>query len=166
MDKACLCDMVKEHEAKIVEICHKYDDNPGSLITILNDVQEDFGFLPIQVQEIISRETNIPLSEIYGVTTFYSRFSLTPSGKHKVGVCLGTACYVKGSQSVLDAFKRDLNIDVGETTADGQFSLEATRCVGACGLAPVVTVDGEVFGTSKTDDVPKIIQKYLEGDEA
>ena len=166
MDKACLCDMVKEHEATIVEICHRYDGNPGSLITILNDVQEDFGFLPIQVQEIISRETGISLSEIYGVTTFYARFNLKPSGKHKVGVCLGTACYVKGSQGVLDAFKRSLDIDVGETTSDGLFSLQATRCVGACGLAPVVTVDEEVFGTSTTDDVPKIIQQYLEGDEA
>ena len=162
MDKQSLCDLVKEHEATIVEICKKYADKPGSLITILNDVQNDFGFLPIQVQEIIARETGIALSEIYGVVTFYARFSLTPVGKHKVSVCLGTACYVKGSQSLIDGFKRALDIEVGQTTADNQFTLEATRCVGACGLAPVVVVDEEVYGTSKTEDIPNILAQYME----
>jgi NADH:ubiquinone oxidoreductase subunit E len=161
MDKACLCDLVKEHETTIRNICKKYADAPGSLISILNDVQEDFGFLPIQVQEIIAEETGIALSEIYGVATFYSRFSLTPIGKHKVSVCLGTACYVKGSQSMLDGFKRALDIDVGETTADNQFTLEATRCIGACGLAPVVTVDEDVYGTTKTEDIANILAKYM-----
>jgi NADH:ubiquinone oxidoreductase subunit E len=161
MDKACLCDLVKEHETTIRDICKKYADAPGSLISILNDVQEDFGFLPIQVQEIIAEETGIALSEIYGVATFYSRFSLTPIGKHKVSVCLGTACYVKGSQSMLDGFKRALDIDVGETTADNQFTLEATRCIGACGLAPVVTVDEDVYGTTKTEDIANILAKYM-----
>ena len=163
MDKQCLCDLVKEQEPQIVAICQKYADKPGSLITILNDVQEFFGYLPIQVQEIIARETGIPLSEIYGVATFYARFSLEPTGKHKISVCLGTACYVKGSQSLLDAFKRALNIDVGETTEDGQFTLEATRCIGACGLAPVTTVDEEVYGNAKTDDIAKILSQYTEG---
>jgi NADH:ubiquinone oxidoreductase subunit E len=161
MDKACLGDLVKEHETTIRNICKKYADAPGSLISILNDVQEDFGFLPIQVQEIIAEETGIALSEIYGVATFYSRFSLTPIGKHKVSVCLGTACYVKGSQSMLDGFKRALDIDVGETTADNQFTLEATRCIGACGLAPVVTVDEDVYGTTKTEDIANILAKYM-----
>ena len=165
MDKDCLCDLVKEHESTIRGICKKYSDSPGSLISILNDVQEDFGFLPIQVQEIIAQETGIALSEIYGVTTFYSRFSLTPVGKHKVSVCLGTACYVKGSQSLLDGFKRALDIDVGETTADNQFTLEATRCIGACGLAPVVTVDEDVFGNTKTEDIADIIGKYIDKEE-
>ena len=157
MDKECLCDLVKEHEAAIVDICKKYADKPGSLITILNDVQEEFGFLPIQVQELIARETGISLSEIYGVATFYSRFSLTPTGKHKVSVCLGTACYVKGAQSLVDGFESQLGIKVGETSEDGEYTLEATRCIGACGLAPVLTVDGEVYGAATTDDIAKIL---------
>ena len=160
MDKQCLCDLVEEHEEAIVGICKKYEKSPGSLISILNDVQEEFGFLPIQVQEIIARETGISLTEIYGVATFYSRFSLKPTGKHKVSVCLGTACYVKGAQSLIDGFERALDIKVGETTADNEFTLEATRCIGACGLAPVVTVDGDVFGTAKTDDIAKILKEY------
>lgn len=165
MEKTCLCDLVKEHEETIVGICKKYANVPGSLITILNDVQEEFGYLPIQVQEIIARETGIALSEIYGVTTFYSRFNLQPTGKHKISVCLGTACYVKGSQAILDSFKRALDIDVGETSADGQFTLEAIRCVGACGLAPVVIVDEEEYGNSRTDDVSKIITTYMDADK-
>ncbi|MFV0393433.1 MAG: NADH-quinone oxidoreductase subunit NuoE [Coprobacillaceae bacterium] len=159
MDKQCLCDLTKEHEAGIIEICQKYADKPGSLITILNDVQEYFGFLPIQVQEIIARETGISLTEIYGVATFYSRFSLTPTGKHKVSVCLGTACYVKGAQSLVDGFERQLGVKVGETTEDGEYTLEATRCIGACGLAPVLTVDGEVYGNVTTDDISKIMKE-------
>lgn len=166
MDKQCLCDLVKEHEPAIIDICKKYADKPGSLITILNDVQEEFGFLPIQVQEIIAKETGISLSEIYGVATFYSRFSLTPTGKHKVSVCLGTACYVKGAQSLIDGFERALDVKVGETTADNQFTLEATRCIGACGLAPVVTVDGDVYGTTKTEDIADILSKYVEKEDA
>ncbi len=162
MDKACLCDMVKEHEDVIRGICKKYESSPGSLISILNDVQEDFGFLPIQVQEIIAEETGIALSEIYGVVTFYSRFSLTPTGKHKVSVCLGTACYVKGAQSLIDGFERALDVKVGETTSDNNFTLEATRCIGACGLAPVVTVDEDVYGNTKTEDIPDILSKYVE----
>lgn len=164
MDKQCLCDLVKEHEQAIVNICKKYADAPGSLISILNDVQEDFGFLPIQVQEIIARETGIALSEIYGVATFYSRFSLTPTGKHKVSVCLGTACYVKGAQSLIDGFERALDIKVGETTSDNNFTLEATRCIGACGLAPVVTVDEDVYGTTKTEDIANILANYIDKD--
>lgn len=166
MDTQCLCDLVKEHEAAIVAICKKYADKPGSLITILNDVQEEFGFLPIQVQEIIARETGISLSEIYGVATFYSRFSLTPTGKHKVSVCLGTACYVKGAQSLIDGFERALDVKVGETTPDNQFTLEATRCIGACGLAPVITVDGDVYGTTKTEDIADILSKYVDKEDA
>lgn len=166
MDKQCLCDLTKEHEAGIIEICQKYADKPGSLITILNDVQEYFGFLPIQVQEVIARETKISLTEIYGVATFYSRFSLTPTGKHKVSVCLGTACYVKGAQSLIDGFERQLGIKVGETTEDGEYTLEATRCIGACGLAPVLTADGEVYGNASTDDISKILKEVEDKGEA
>lgn len=157
----CLCDLVKEHEETIVGICKKYADKPGSLISILNDVQEDFGFLPIQVQEIIAKETGIALSEIYGVATFYSRFSLTPTGKHKVSVCLGTACYVKGAKSLIDGFERALDVKVGETTIDNEFTLESTRCIGACGLAPVVTVDEDVYGSVKTEEIADILSKYV-----
>lgn len=166
MEQQCLCDLVKEHEESIVNICKKYADKPGSLISILNDVQEDFGFLPIQVQEIIARETGIALSEIYGVATFYSRFSLTPTGKHKVSVCLGTACYVKGAQSLIDGFERALDVKVGETTTDNEFTLAATRCIGACGLAPVVTIDEDVYGTVKTEDIADILSKYVDKEDA
>lgn len=166
MEQQCLCDLVKEHEETIIGICQKYADKPGSLISILNDVQEDFGFLPMQVQELIARETGIALSEIYGVATFYSRFSLTPTGKHKVSVCMGTACYVKGAQSLVDGFERALDIKVGETTADNEFTLAATRCIGACGLAPVITVDEDVYGTVKTEDIADILSKYVDKEEA
>lgn len=158
----CLCDLIKEYEPTIIDICNKYADKPGSLITILNDVQDVIGFLPIQVQEVIARATGISLSEIYGVATFYSRFNLEPTGKHKISVCLGTACYVKGSQALLDGFKRALDVEVGETTSDNMFTLEATRCIGACGLAPVVTVDEEVYGNSKPEDVSRIIRDFYE----
>lgn len=166
MDKACMCDLVEEHRANIIAVCKKYSSLPGSLISILNDVQDEFGFLPIQVQEIIAQETGISLAEIYGVATFYSRFSLTPTGDHKVSICLGTACYVKGAQSLVDGFERALDIKVGETTADNKFTLEATRCIGACGLAPVLTVDGDVYGAAKTDDIAKILANYNDKEEA
>ena len=157
MDKLCLCEVTKEHKQGIINICRKYADKPGTLITILNDVQEYFGFLPIQVQEIIAKETGISLTEIYGVATFYSRFHLTPTGKHKISVCLGTACYVKGAQSLVDGFENQLGIPLGETSEDNEYTLEATRCIGACGLAPVVTIDGEVHGDMSTDDITKAL---------
>ncbi len=162
MEKECLCQLVTEQKEQIIAICDKYRDNPGSLISILNDVQNYFGYLPIQVQEIIAQQTGISLSEIYGVVTFYSRFSVTPTGKHKVSVCMGTACYVKGAQNLVDGFERALNIKIGETTEDNQFTLEATRCIGACGLAPVVTVGEDVYGSLKTDDIAKVIAGYQE----
>lgn len=165
MEKQCLCDVTNEHQSEIIDICKKYVEKPGSLISILNDVQEYFGFLPIQVQEIIARETGISLSEIYGVATFYSRFSLVPTGKHKVSVCLGTACYVKGAQSLIDGFERQLNVKVGETSNDGKYTLEATRCIGACGLAPVLTVDNEVYGDVSTDGIEKIIAEIKNKEE-
>ncbi len=161
MEKDCLCRLVKEEEDNIIAICKKYENSPGSLITVLNDVQEYFGYLPIQVQEVIARETGVPLSEIYGVATFYSRFSLVPTGNHKVSVCMGTACYVKGAQALVDGFERELGVKVGETTEDNEFTLEATRCIGACGLAPVVTVNEDVYGSLKSDDIPEILKKYM-----
>ena len=121
---------------------------PGPLMPTLHAAQEIFGCIPLEVQKIISKELDISVSTINGVVTFYSRFSTEPKGKHIVGVCLGTACYVRGSQEILDAVSKDLEIGVGGTTKDGEFTLQATRCLGACGLAPVFTIGEEVFGNA------------------
>jgi len=133
---------------------------PGSLIAIMNEAQEIFGYLPIEVQLYISKEMNVPLSEIFGIATFYSRFTLKPSGKCKINLCMGTACYVRGAAMVLEKIKEKLGIEVGETTEDGKFSLEPTRCLGACGLAPVMMINGEVFGRLTPDDVDEILSKF------
>ncbi|HHX70688.1 MAG: NAD(P)H-dependent oxidoreductase subunit E [Miniphocaeibacter sp.] len=132
----------------------------GSLMAILHKGQKLFGYLPIEIQEIISKKTKIPIAEIYGVVTFYSQFSLVPKGKHEIGVCLGTACYVRGAQDVLDEVKDQLGIDVGGTTPDLNFSIQATRCIGACGLAPVMTISGDVYGKLKTEDIKGILDSY------
>ncbi len=149
-----------EQEAKLIEIIARYKDVQGALMPILQEAQELYGYLPLEVQKIVARETGIPVEEIYGVTTFYSQFKLNPSGKYAIAVCLGTACYVKGSGDICDAIAKELNLPVGSTSADGKYSLEATRCIGACGLAPVLTVNGEVYGRLTVDDVPSILAKY------
>jgi NADH:ubiquinone oxidoreductase subunit E len=125
-----------------------HKQKPGPLMPTLHDAQEIFGCIPLEVQKIISEELHESIAKINGVVTFYSRFSIEPKGKHVIGVCLGTACYVRGSQNVLDAFSGELGIKAGETTDDGMYTLEATRCIGACGLAPVFTIDGKVYGQS------------------
>jgi len=127
---------------------------------ILQKAQEIFGYLPIELQNHIAEALEIPLTDIYGVATFYSQFSLTPKGEYQVGVCMGTACYVRGAQKILDEFAKILDVKVGETTVDGKFTLEATRCLGACGLAPVIMINDEVYGRLIPDDVPGIIGKY------
>lgn len=132
----------------------------GILIQILHKAQNIFGYLPLEVQKFISDETNIPMSEIYGVVTFYTQFSINPKGKHVIGVCLGTACYVKGSQAVLDKIVEQTNTEVGQTTEDGLFTVEATRCLGCCGLAPVMTIDEDVYGKVDPNNIPKILEKY------
>ncbi|CCQ96214.1 NADP-reducing hydrogenase subunit HndA [[Clostridium] ultunense Esp] len=132
----------------------------GALMAVLHEAQNLFGYLPIEVQKMISEELRIPLSEIYGVATFYSQFSLIPKGEYKIGVCLGTACYVKGAQEILDKVEELLGIGVGQTTPDRKFSIDATRCLGACGLAPVLTVNEDVYGKLNPDDVKEIIEKY------
>lgn len=132
----------------------------GALMPVLHKAQELIGYLPIEIQNMISEELNVPLSEVYGVATFYSRFSLIPKGEYQIGVCLGTACYVKGSQAILDKVKEELGIEVGQTTSDGKFSLQATRCLGACGLAPVMVVNEDVYGKLTPDDVKGILKKY------
>lgn len=150
----------KEQEQELLELIVKLKDQPGALMPILQGAQSIYGYLPIEVMETISLETNIPLEEIYGVATFYSQFTLTPKGQYKVSVCMGTACYVKGSGDVLDRLVQRLGIKSGECTEDGRFSLEACRCIGACGLAPVITINDEVYGRLVADDIDTILAKY------
>lgn len=135
-------------------------ESQGVLMQTLHKAQEIFGYLPIEVQKYISQEMDIPLAEIYGVATFYTQFSIEPKGKHKIGVCLGTACYVKGSQLILDKLSKELGIKVGTTTEDNMFTLEATRCLGCCGLAPVMIIDDEVYGKVDPKNIPDIVAKY------
>ena len=133
---------------QIEEIIARYKDEKTPLMMILSDIQNEYGYIPLDVQELISEKTGIPVAEIYGVVTFYSFFSLQPKGKYVIGVCLGTACYVKGAQQIIDDLLAMTKAPVNGTSPDGLFSLDATRCVGACGLAPVVIIDGEVFGSA------------------
>ena len=145
---------------QIEEIIAKYQDERTPLMMILSEVQREFGYIPLEVQELISDKTGSPVSDIYGVVTFYSFFSLTPKGKYVIGVCLGTACYVKGAQQVLDKFAELLNIKAGETSEDGLFTLEALRCIGACGIAPALTINGKVYPKVAVADVAKIVEEY------
>ena len=143
--------------AKITEICARYKDERTPLMMILSDIQNEYGYIPLEVQELVSKETGISVAEIYGVVTFYSFFSLTPKGKYIVGCCLGTACYVKGAQNVIDKFSEILKIQPGETTEDGLFTLDALRCIGACGIAPAVSINGKVYPKMSVDQVPVVI---------
>ena len=151
----------KEQEAKLLEVIEKYKGIDGPLMPVLQGAQEIYGYLPIEVQKIISEKLDISLEHIYGVVTFYAQFSLAPKGEYQIGVCLGTACYVKGAGEILDKIKEIIGIDVGECTSDGKFSLEATRCIGACGLAPVLTINEEVYGRLTTGMIPDILAKYM-----
>ena len=155
--ESCDCNKVDENLVKIVE---EYKFDKSNLIQVLNGVQEYYGYVPKEAMVYISEEMKIPVAEIYGVVTFYSRFSLKPKGKYNICVCQGTACYVKGAERILDKVKQELGIDVGETTEDGMFSLEPTRCLGACGLAPVFTVNGEVYGKATVEKVKKVLDEY------
>lgn len=145
---------------KIKEICQNFNNEEGELINVLHKTQEEFGYLPAEVQEVIAKELNISVAKVYGVVTFYSFFNMLPKGKFPISICTGTACYVRGAEKVLDEFKRSLNIAVGDTTADGKFSLSCLRCVGACGLAPVVTIGERVYGRVSPDGVRDILAEY------
>ena len=145
---------------QIKEICARYKDEPSPLMLVLTDVQKEYGYLPLEVQEVISEELNIPVADIYGVVTFYSFFSLQPKGKYVIGVCIGTACYVKGGANVLDKFSELLKIKVGQTSEDGLFTLDGLRCIGACGIAPALTINGKVYPKVKVTDVESIIKEY------
>ena len=149
-----------EQEEKLNAVIAEYKGQDGALIPVLHKAQEIYGYLPIEVQTMIADGLEVPLAEVYGVVTFYTQFSLNPKGEYKIGVCLGTACYVKGSGDILEKIKQNLGIDVDGCTSDGKFSLEATRCIGACGLAPVFTINDDVYGRITADDVPGILAKY------
>lgn len=149
-----------EQEEALRDVIEELREERGALMPILQRAQDIYGYLPIEVQKIIAEELDIPLEKVFGVSTFYSQFTLTPKGKHHISVCLGTACYVKGSGIVLDKLKEKLEIETGECTPDRQFSLDACRCVGACGLAPVMTIGEDVYGRLSADQVEGILKKY------
>ena len=146
---------------KIVEICDRYANEKTPLMMILSDIQNEYGYIPLEVQQIVSEKTGISVAEIYGVVTFYSFFSLEPKGKYVIGCCLGTACYVKGAQQIIDKFSEILGVKPGETTADGLFTIDALRCIGACGIAPAVTINGKVYPKMTVDAVPGVVEEYL-----
>ena len=145
---------------QLKDICKSFDNDPGELINVLHKAQGAFGYLPAEVQEIIARQLKISVAKVYGVVTFYSFFTMVPKGKYPISVCTGTACYVRGAEKVLDEFRRLLKVPVGETTPDGKFSIAGLRCVGACGLAPVVLVGDKTYGRVAPDGVKKILKEY------
>ncbi|MBR2506114.1 MAG: NAD(P)H-dependent oxidoreductase subunit E [Bacilli bacterium] len=154
---------LQAHAVKqITEICERYKNERTPLMMILSDIQKEYGYVPLEVQELVSTLTGVPVSEIYGVVTFYSFFSLTPKGKYVIGVCLGTACYVKGAQLVVDKFAEILGIQAGETTEDGLFTLDVLRCVGACALAPAVSINGKIYPAVGVDQCAKIVNDLRE----
>ena len=144
----------------ITEIVERYKDEPTPTMMILEDIQKEYGYIPLEVQELVSELTGVPVSDIYGVVTFYSFFSMVPKGKYVIGVCLGTACYVKGAQLVLDKFSQLLGIKPGETTEDGLFTIDVLRCIGACAIAPAVSINGKIYPQCKVDNVTNIIKEY------
>jgi NADH-quinone oxidoreductase subunit E/NADP-reducing hydrogenase subunit HndA len=150
----------EKQEEKLKEIIAYYKGKPGATMPVLQQAQEIFGYLPEEVQIMIAEGLDLPLSEVYGVATFYAQFSLNPKGKYQVSVCLGTACYVKGSADILEAVKDKLGCEPGSVTPDGKYSLDATRCIGACGLAPVMMVNGDVYGRLTPELVGDILDKY------
>ena len=159
MDKIIM-KMKKDVREKIIEICDRFNNNPGELINVLHATQDFLGYLPAEAQELIAERLHIPTAKVYGVVSFYAFFTMTPKGKYPISVCLGTACYVRGAEKILDAFKKELNLEVGQTTPDGLFSLTCLRCVGACGLAPVAMVGDKVYGRLSPADVKNIVKEY------
>jgi len=155
------CDVSDERRDKVKAILKEHKSVKGGLIPILHAVPNTYGYLPEDILHIISEDLNIPMTEIYGVASFYHFFSLEPKGKHIIRVCLGTACYVKGGQRILDRLSQELNVEPGKTTSDGKFTLEATRCLGACGLSPVMTIDDKVYARVTLDDVRRILDEYM-----
>ena len=157
---SCSCCKDQEKYAQLQAVIDAKKGEKGALMPVMQEAQGIFGYLPQEVQQYIADQMGVTLSEVYGVATFYAQFVLEPQGEHVIGVCLGTACYVKGSQAVLDRLCEELKVSVGKTTADGKFTLNATRCLGACGLAPVMMIGDEVYGRLTPDQVPGILAKY------
>ena len=151
----------KAQEEQLIAICEKYKGVEGNMMPVLQQAQEIYGYLPVEVMRIISAQLDKPLEEIYGVASFYSQFTLNPKGEVDIQVCLGTACYVKGSNDIIERIQQKLGLASGATSSDGKYSLEATRCIGACGLAPVMTINGDVYGRLKKEDVDGILDKYI-----
>lgn len=148
-------------ERQLKKVIEEHKDMPGALLPVLQEAQGIYGYLPIEVQQMVADGLSISLSEVYGVATFYSQFSLTPKGEHRISVCLGTACYVKGADKILQALEEKLGIKSGECTPDGMFSIDSCRCVGACGLAPVMMIDDEVYGKMTVEQIDPILDKYI-----
>lgn len=155
-----VCERHQAIKDKVIQICAEFNNSPIDLIAILHQAQHHFGFLPADVMRVVAEQLRIPYARVYGVVTFYSFFTMVPKGKHPISICMGTACYVRGSEKVLNEFSRHLDIKPGETTADGLFSLDTLRCVGTCGLAPAVLVGEKVYGGVTPDDVKTIIKNY------
>ncbi len=156
----CKCYNCDNYDENLIKIAKKYEGKSDDIIEALHEVQDLYGYISSDAQKCLSKYLNVPMSEIYGIITFYSRFTLKPKGKYNIQVCLGTACYVKGSKKILEAFEKELNIKSGDITSDGMFSLEEVRCIGACGLAPAIVVNEEVYGKFTEDKVHEIIEKY------
>jgi NADH:ubiquinone oxidoreductase subunit E len=152
---------ISENGVKTInEICDRYVDEKTPLMMILSDIQNEYGYIPLEVQQIVSDRTGISVAEIYGVVTFYSFFSLEPKGKYIIGCCLGTACYVKGAQQIIDKFSEILEIEPGQTSKDGMFTIDALRCIGACGIAPAVSINGKVYPKMTVDKVQEVVDTY------
>lgn len=152
---------LKEKDVEqLKQVCRDFNNESGELINVLHKAQGIFGYLPAEVQEVVAKELNVSVAKVYGVVTFYSFFTMIPKGRHPISICTGTACYVRGAEKVLDEFKKRLNIKVGETTPDGKFSLSCLRCVGACGLAPVVLIGEKTYGRVSPDGVKDILKEY------
>ena len=159
-NKKIIIKMKPEVREKVIEICNNFGNNPGELINVLHQTQDFLGYLPAEVQELIAERLHMPTAKVYGVVSFYAFFTMTPKGKYPVSVCMGTACYVRGGEKILDAFKKELGVEVGQTDANGLFSLTSLRCVGACGLAPVAMIGDKVYGRLTPDLVPGILAEY------
>ncbi len=150
----------KQEVEKLKQVCKEHGNNPGEVINVLHKAQKIFGYLPAEVQEIVAQELNVPIAKVYGIVSFYTFFTMKPKGKYPISICLGTACFVRGAEKLLDEVKKLTKLEVGETTEDGKFSLSCLRCVGACGLAPVLIVGDKTYGRVTADKVKDILAKY------
>lgn len=165
MSHGCTCQtqLTREHREAVAKLIEPYRGQPGSLIQVLHKAQNTVGYLPREIQVQIAEGLNVPLAKVYGVVSFYSFFTTNPRGKHKISVCAGTACYVRGANQLLNQLEEDLNIKPGKTSEDGMFSLDVVRCLGACGLGPVVTVDEDVYGRVTAEKLADVLAKYSRG---